>query len=231
MLELQSLVVRYGGITAVRGISVNIDAGDLAVIIGANGAGKSSTLNAIIGMVPAAEGKIIFDGQDVTKLPTHLRVRRGMVLVPEGRRIFPNLTVYENLQLAGYAVSGWRSELDFVYGLFPILKERIRQMAGTLSGGEQQMLAIARGIVAKPKVLLLDEPSLGLSPLLTQQIMAAIKEINHRGTTVLLVEQNAFAALKIASKAFVMELGEITLQGDPKEISVNEHVRAAYLGA
>ncbi|WP_018962978.1 ABC transporter ATP-binding protein [Coprothermobacter platensis] len=231
MLELDSLFVRYGGITAVRGISVKIDDGDLAAIIGANGAGKSSTLNAIVGMVPVAEGKVFFDGQDVTRTPTHVKVRKGMVLVPEGRRIFPNLTVYENLQMAGYAVKDWKSELDFVFTLFPILNERFKQSAGTLSGGEQQMLAIARGIVAKPKVLLLDEPSLGLSPVLVQQIMGAIKQINQRGTTVLLVEQNAFAALRIASKAFVMELGEITLQGEPSQIAVNEHVRAAYLGA
>jgi len=231
VLELNSLVVRYGGITAVRGISANIEDGDLAAVIGANGAGKSSTLNCIMGMVPASEGKVIFDGENVTKVPTYMRVRKGMVLVPEGRRIFPNLTVYENLQLAAYAVKDWKSELDFVFSIFPRLKERLRQPGGTLSGGEQQMLAISRGIVAKPRVLLLDEPSLGLSPVLTQQIMEAIKQINQRGTTILLVEQNAFAALRIANKAFVMELGEITLAGDPKDISVNEHVRAAYLGA
>ncbi|NPV87913.1 ABC transporter ATP-binding protein [Coprothermobacteraceae bacterium] len=231
MLKLEKLVVKYGGITAVRGISLDIEAGDFAAIIGANGAGKTSTMNAIMGMVPASEGKVIFAGEDVTKLPTHLRVRKGMVLVPEGRRIFPNLTVYENLQLAAYFVSDWKQELDFVFALFPRLKDRLRQPGGTLSGGEQQMLAIARGIVAKPKVLLLDEPSLGLSPVLTQQIMAAIKEINKRGTTVLLVEQNAYAALKVATKAFVMELGSITLSGEPSMLLKNEHVRAAYLGA
>ena len=220
MLELTNVEVYYGGIHALQGISIEVPDGKIVSLIGANGAGKSTTLNSIVGL-------------ELTALGTKRIVSDGVVLVPEGRRIFPNLTTWENITLGAYHRSdkaGIERDRDMVYELFPRLKERAKQNAGTLSGGEQQMLAVARGLMARPKLFMLDEPSLGLAPLIIKDIFDTIRKINAEGTTVLLVEQNARAALKIADAAYVMETGRITLSGTGKELLADTRIKEAYLG-
>ncbi len=231
-LQVSNLSVRYGGVRAVDEISFSVGEGEIATIIGANGAGKSSTLMAISGLA-SSTGDIWFEGENIAQLSAVERVRRGIIQVPEGRRIFGRLTVLENLKLGAYSRKDTSSidlEIKKVYDLFPILNERKNQKGGTLSGGEQQMLAIARGLLARPKLLLLDEPSLGLSPIYAQRIFSVIKLLASEGRTILLVEQNARAALKISGTAFCLEGGKISLSGDSKELANDERVMRVYLG-
>ena len=233
MLSIQNLSVHYGGIHALQGISLEVPAGKIVTLIGANGAGKSTTLNTIIGLVKSSAGSVVFNGKNILGQPTKGLVEQGLVLVPEGRRIFPNLTVHENLTLGAYArtdTEAIEKDRERVFSLFPRLKERIKQKAGTLSGGEQQMLAVGRALMSKPKVLMMDEPSLGLAPIIVGMIFDIIKEINSTGVTVLLVEQNAKAALEAADLAYVLETGRITLFGSGKELLADDRVRKAYLG-
>lgn len=233
MLTIENLSVHYGGIHALQGISLEVPAGKIVTLIGANGAGKSTTLNTIIGLVKSSSGSVMFEGKNILGQPTKSLVEQGLVLVPEGRRIFPNLTIQENLTLGAYARTDAESieqERERVFSLFPRLKERIKQKAGTLSGGEQQMLAVGRALMSKPKVLMMDEPSLGLAPIIVGMIFDIIKEINSSGVTVLLVEQNAKAALEAADLAYVLETGRITLSGTGKELLADDRVRKAYLG-
>jgi len=231
-IEARRLTVSYGGIRAVRDVSFTVAAGSIATIIGANGAGKSTVLNALCGL-RAAAGAVELDGQDITHLPPHERVRRGLAQVPEGRRLFGRMTVAENLEIGAFSrrsPAASRATLERVLDLFPRLKERYRQLAGTLSGGEQQMVAIGRAMMAEPQALLLDEPTMGLGPQLVDMVLAAIQAINARGVTVLLVEQNAFRALEIAERAFVLESGEIAMAGRSDAILDDPRVRTAYLG-
>lgn len=233
MLRVENLVVRYGMIEAIKGISFEVQDGEIVTLIGANGAGKTATMHAISGLVKPAEGSIWLDDTDLTKVAPHQIVSMGLAQVPEGRRVFAQETVEENLILGAYFRRDRdkiRSDMDYVYDLFPRLKERSAQLAGTLSGGEQQMLAMGRALMADPKLILLDEPSMGLSPLLVSEIFSIIKEINSKGTTVLLVEQNARRALAIASHAYVLETGKITLEGTGEELTRDERVQKAYLG-
>lgn len=233
MLNIENLSVHYGGIHALQGISLEVPAGKIVTLIGANGAGKSTTLNAIIGLVKSSSGSVSFEGKNILGQSTKSLVEQGIVLVPEGRRIFPNLTVQENLSLGAYARTdkeGIEKDRERVFDLFPRLKERIKQKAGTLSGGEQQMLAVGRALMSKPKMLMMDEPSLGLAPIIVGMIFDIIKEINKSGVTVLLVEQNAKAALEAADLAYVLETGRITLFGTGKELLADDRVRKAYLG-
>ena len=233
ILEVNNLEVSYGYIRAVKGISFNIEPGEIIALIGANGAGKTTTLHAISGILPLAGGNIIFDGVDLAKVPAHKRVAMGMAQVPEGRRIFQELTVMSNLVLGGYSRKSSAEvdeTIDEVFRRFPRLKERRNQIAGTLSGGEQQMLAMGRALISKPKIMLLDEPSMGLSPILVSEIFDIIKSINESGTTVLLVEQNAKMALEIADRAYVLETGNVKLSGNAKELASDDSVRKAYLG-
>ena len=233
LLQIEGLKVSYGGIEALKGISFHVDAGEIVTLIGANGAGKSTTLRTIAGLVPASAGTITYDGQAVTGIDTQKIVERGVVLVPEGRRVFGNLTVLENLRIGAYLRkddAGVMQDIEHVYSLFPRLKERHWQMAGTLSGGEQQMLAVGRALMAKPKLIMMDEPSLGLAPLIVQDIFSIIERINAEGVTVLLIEQNANAALRIAHRGYVLETGHVTLSGAGKELLENEEVKQAYLG-
>ncbi|HEY7114123.1 MAG TPA: ABC transporter ATP-binding protein [Thermoanaerobaculia bacterium] len=232
ILEVRDLVVSYGAIRALKGISIRLMADEIVTLIGANGAGKSTTLRAIVGLVPPAAGEVRFQGSTTRGVPTFRLVRRGLILVPEGRAIFANLSVRENLELGAYARRDKEigSDLDKVLGIFPRLKERIRQTAGTLSGGEQQMLAIARALMSRPRVLLLDEPSLGLAPLLVHTIFEAIEEIHRQGTPVLLVEQNANAALRHSNRAYVLETGAVALEGVSVDVASNPRVKEAYLG-
>lgn len=231
LLEVRDLSVSYGGIRAVKGISFDVPEGEVVTLIGANGAGKSSTLRAIVGLERAAGGSIQFDGRELTQMGTEQLVTEGITLVPEGRRVFPNLSVLENLKIGAYQrKDSLEADIEWIYGLFPRLKERSWQMAGTLSGGEQQMLAIGRALMSKPKLIMMDEPSLGLAPIVVQGVFDIIREINKQGVTILLVEQNANMALKAAHHAYVMETGRITLHGTGKELSENEEVKAAYLG-
>ena len=232
ILSIQNLKVNYGGIEAVKGISFDVPEGSIVTLIGANGAGKSSTLRSIVGLVKPAGGKIVFRGDNITNLDTNNIVRRGITLVPEGRRIFPDLTVLENLKVGAYLRNDdIEGDIQWVYDLFPRLKERSWQAGGTLSGGEQQMLAVARALMCKPKVIMMDEPSLGLAPLVVKGIFDIIREINRQGVTILLIEQNANMALKIADYAYVLETGKIGLSGTGKELLVNEAVKKAYLGS
>jgi len=234
LLEIRDLKVRYGGIEALKGISFDVNEGEIVTLIGANGAGKSTTLRAISSLVPAAEGSIYHEGQDITKFDTQKVVSRGIVMVPEGRRVFPNLSVVENLRIGAYLrkdESGIQEDLKHVYSLFPRLEERSWQMAGTLSGGEQQMLAVGRALMAKPRIIMMDEPSLGLAPLVVKDIFSIIQRINDEGVTVLLIEQNANAALKIAHRGYVMEVGRITMEGSGQELLNDEKVKQAYLGS
>ena len=231
ILEIKDLQVRYGGIEAVKGISLEVPEGEIVTLIGANGAGKSSTLRTIAGLVKPAAGSIYFNGEDITGMDANEIVKRGITLVPEGRRIFPDMTVLENLKIGAYLRKDDLTEdLEWVFSLFPRLKERSWQAGGTLSGGEQQMLAVGRALMSRPKVIMMDEPSLGLAPIIVKGIFDIIKEINKQGVTVLLIEQNANMALKTADIGYVMETGRITLQGTGAELLTNEAVKAAYLG-
>ena len=232
ILKINDLKVNYGGIEAVKGISFDVPAGEIITLIGANGAGKSSTLRAIAGLVKPASGNIVFEGDDITgKDPTAI-VTKGITLVPEGRKIFPDLTVLENLRIGAYLRNDdLTDDLNWVYDLFPRLKERSWQAGGTLSGGEQQMLAVGRALMSRPKVIMMDEPSLGLAPIIVRGIFDIIKEINKQGVTVLLIEQNANMALKTAYIGYVMETGRITMSGAGSELLTNEEVKKAYLGA
>jgi len=233
MLELQNLEVFYGGIHALQGISLTVPDGKIVSLIGANGAGKSTTLNSIVGLVKPQSGTITWNGENLLSMNTKEIVSQGIALVPEGRHVFPNLTVSENLTLGAYHRSdkaGIEKDRDMIYELFPRLKERSKQSAGTLSGGEQQMLAVGRGLMTRPKIFMLDEPSLGLAPLIVHDIFDIIQKIHAQGTTVLLVEQNARAALKIADYGYVMETGRITLSGTGEELLNDDRVRKAYLG-
>ncbi|MDR1577946.1 MAG: ABC transporter ATP-binding protein [Deltaproteobacteria bacterium] len=233
LLELKSLVVAYGGVEAVRGLSLSVAAGELVTILGANGAGKSTTLMAISGLVRPSGGEIYFKGQRIDVLRSHEVVKLGVIQSPEGRRVFGPMTVEENLKLGAFTRPGQNLELDLrrVYELFPRLFERKKQMAGTLSGGEQQMLAIGRALMAQPKLLLLDEPSLGLAPLLVKSIFQTIKNINQSGVTIILVEQNAQAALKLADRGYVLDVGNLVLADRAERLLNNPQVRDAYLGA
>ena len=232
ILSIKDLKVNYGGIEAVKGISFDVQEGSIVTLIGANGAGKSSTLRSIVGLVKPAGGQIIFRGDDITNMDTNNIVRKGITLVPEGRRIFPDLTVLENLKVGAYLRSDdISSDIQWVYDLFPRLKERSWQAGGTLSGGEQQMLAVARALMGKPKVIMMDEPSLGLAPIIVKGIFDIIREINAQGVTVLLIEQNANMALKVADYAYVLETGRIGLHGTGRELLANEDVKKAYLGS
>lgn len=234
MLEIKNLAVNYGAIAALHGISLSVPNGQIVTLIGANGAGKTTTLKTISGLLKPASGEIVYDGQDITGLPPHRIVARGVSQSPEGRMIFANLTVHENLQLGAYLQKDRetiRRELGRVFALFPRLKERDKQIAGTLSGGEQQMLAIGRALMSRPRLLLLDEPSLGLAPLLVKTIFEKIVEINReQGLTILLVEQNANLALEISHLAYVLETGNVVLQGSSAELRQNPKVKSAYLG-
>jgi branched-chain amino acid transport system ATP-binding protein len=232
LLDLQDVHTYYGHIHALQGISLNVRRGEVVTLIGANGAGKTTTLKTISGLLHARQGSVTFDGRDITKIAAHHLVKAGIGHAPEGRRIFPRLTVLENLQMGAFTRKGpeIRTDVDRVMELFPRLRERTGQLGGTLSGGEQQMLAIGRALMSRPRVLLLDEPSLGLSPLLVQQIFQIIKEINEQGTTVLLVEQNALQALTVAHRGYVLQTGNVVLTGPADELIKNEMVRKAYLG-
>ncbi|MDO5687282.1 MAG: ABC transporter ATP-binding protein [Neisseria sp.] len=233
LLDIKDLSVSYGGIRAVDGINLHIEQGELVTLIGANGAGKTTTLKSIVGWVKAQSGSIEYDGKNIGKTETHRFVEQGLVLVPEGRGIFPRLTVLENLEMGAFyrkdtsAVSG---DIERVYQLFPRLKERARQLAGTLSGGEQQMLAIGRAMISRPKLLLLDEPSMGLAPIIVAQIFEIIRTISQEGVTILLVEQNAKIALEHADRGYVLESGKITMHGDAQTLLHDERVLSAYLG-
>lgn len=231
MLKLENLSVSYGGIQAVKGISLEVPDGTIVTLIGANGAGKSTILRSIIGLVKPASGSITFDEQELTGKTSDEIVKTGITLVPEGRRIFPNLSVEENIKIGAYLrKDDLTKDMNHIYELFPRLKERSWQMAGTLSGGEQQMLAVGRALMSKPKLLMMDEPSLGLAPLIVKGIFDIIKEIHREGVTILLIEQNANLALKAADLGYVMETGRITLHDTGKNLLENEAVKAAYLG-
>lgn len=233
MLKIENLEVNYGMIKAIKGVSFEVKQGEVIALIGANGAGKTTILHTITGLVAARSGSIIFEGHDLLKVPAHKIVEMGMAHVPEGRRIFQELTVYENLKLGAFILKDKKQiekNLKYVYEHFPRLKERKNQIAGTLSGGEQQMLAMGRALMSNPKIILMDEPSMGLSPILVSEIFQIIKEVSADGTTVLLVEQNAKKALSIADRAYVLETGKIALSGDAKELMNDESIKKAYLG-
>lgn len=233
MLEVKNLHVYYGAIHALKGINFHVDKGEIVALIGANGAGKSTTLSTISGLLQPREGSVIFRGEDITMIPAEQTVHKGIVQVPEGRKIFATLTVMENLEMGAYTQRDktlFKKDLENVFTLFPRLRERQNQLGGTFSGGEQQMLAIARALMSHPSMLLLDEPSMGLSPILVEQIFEIIQNINKQGTSVLLVEQNAQMALSIADRAYVLETGQITLAGSAQEVLHNPSVIEAYLG-
>ena len=233
LLELQDVEVAYGDLPALRGVSLGVEEGETLSVVGANGAGKTTMLRAISGLLRPRAGRILLDGARLDRMPSHVIVARGVVQVPEGRKIFPGLTVKENLELGSYVATARahrRESLQRVLGLFPRLAERQRQAAGTMSGGEQQMLAIGRALMARPRILMLDEPSLGLAPIIVQEIFRIIAEINRLGTTVLLVEQNTRQALGLSGRGYVLENGRIALEGTGAELLGNEHVRRAYLG-
>ncbi len=233
MLKVENLNVFYGGIHALKGITFDVPQGKITTLIGANGAGKSTTLRAICSLVKTKTGKILLQDKNINNLSTDQIVKMGVALVPEGRKIFPNLTVKENLDLGAFTREdreGINKDLEWVYELFPRLKERLWQKGGTLSGGEQQMLSVARGLMSRPKLLMLDEPSLGLAPLLVQEIIEIIQKISQEGITILLVEQNAFAALKISDFAYVLETGRLVLKGSGEDLLNDEKVKKAYLG-
>lgn len=233
LLEVKDLQVYYGVIQALKGVSFEVNEGEIVTLIGANGAGKTTTMQSIIGLIPSRHGSVIFDGRDITKTPCHKIVHLGMTQVPEGRRIFQELTVYENLLMGGFSQkdkSVLKKDIDGIYERFPRLAERSSQIAGTLSGGEQQMLAMGRAMMSHPKLLLLDEPSMGLSPIMVDQVFEIIKDFRKDGTTVLLVEQNAGKSLAISDRAYVLELGEIVLSGTGAELAASDEVKKAYLG-
>lgn len=233
VLRIENLHVFYGGIHALKGVSLFVPRGTIVALIGANGAGKSTTLRTVSGLVRPREGRILFEGQDITGESPHRIVEMGIAMVPEGRRIFPNLTVMENLFLGAYTRrdhQGLKKDLEWVFSLFPRLRERTWQKGGTLSGGEQQMLAVARALMSRPRLLMMDEPSLGLAPLLVREIFHIVQELLQSGVTILLIEQNARAALEIAHYAYVLETGRVTLEGEGKRLLEDERVRKAYLG-
>ena len=233
MLKINDLRVNYGGIEAVKGISLDVPEGKIVTLIGANGAGKSTTLRSIAGLVKPASGRIYLQAEDLTALSPDRIVSKGITLVPEGRRVFPDLTVLENLKIGAYLRNdkeGIEHDLEWVYDLFPRLKERSWQAAGTLSGGEQQMLAVGRALMSRPKIMMMDEPSLGLAPIIVREIFDIITEVNRQCVTILLIEQNANMALKVADVAYVLETGRITLTGSGQELLNNEQIRKAYLG-
>ena len=234
MLEVKDLVVSYGGIEALKGISFSVDEGQIVTLIGANGAGKSTTLRAITGLVPVKSGSIFYNGDDITRLATQKTVERGIALVPEGRRVFANLTVLENLKIGAYLRKDTRKiqeDIEYIYTLFPRLKERSWQLAGTLSGGEQQMLAVGRAMMTRPKLIMMDEPSLGLAPNIVDDILEVAKTmVKNDGISVLLVEQDITKALAAADRGYVIENGRVALEGTAAELSANEHVKKAYLG-
>ena len=233
MLKVGNLLVNYGNFEALRSVSLEVGAGEIVALLGANGAGKSTTINTISGLTEMRSGEVSFNGQDLVALPAYERVKLGIIQVPEGRKLFPVMTVLDNLLIGSFSDEArkHRAEtLEMVYGLFPKLAERQDQLAGTLSGGEQQMVAVGRGLMAKPKVLMLDEPSLGLAPIMVETIFEAIVKINQLGTSILLVEQNVLYALEIANRGYVIETGETVLQGSSQELSSNEELRKAYLG-
>lgn len=233
MLEVSNLSVAYGAIRALRGISFDVKEGEVITLIGSNGAGKTTALHAVSNIIRKQGGSVIFNGEDITEMPPDRIVRRRLIQVPEGRRIFANLSVRENLELGAYLrtdKAAIRRDMEKMFALFPRLKERLRQSAGTLSGGEQQMLAMARALMAEPKLLLLDEPSMGLAPILVDEIFEIIRKINGAGTTILLVEQNAYKALSVAGRAYILETGQITKSGRASELISDPSVKAAYLG-
>ncbi|MBE7001673.1 MAG: ABC transporter ATP-binding protein [Ruminococcaceae bacterium] len=233
LLEVKDLEVYYGVICALKGISFQVNEGEIVALIGANGAGKTTMMQSVVGIIPKKSGVVTFDGTDITKTPCHKIVKLGMTQVPEGRRIFQELTVYENLMMGAFTKNDqkqFKDDLDKMFDLFPRLKERRNQIAGTLSGGEQQMLAMSRALMSNPKLLMLDEPSMGLAPILVDQIFDIIKELHKAGTTILLVEQNANKALQIADRAYVLETGSIMLSGTGAELAQSDAVRKAYLG-
>ena len=233
LLEVKNLEVSYGVIKALKGISFEVNEGEIVTLIGANGAGKTTTMQSVIGLIPKNGGSVIYDGQDITKQPCHKIVHLGMSQVPEGRRVFQELTVYENLLMGAYSIKEkdtFKEDLEKVYKRFPRLAERSGQIAGTLSGGEQQMLAMGRALMSRPKLLMLDEPSMGLSPLLVDEVFDIIQDINKDGTTILLVEQNAGKSLAISDRAYVLETGSIVLSGTGAELAASEDVKKAYLG-
>ena len=232
LLKVEDLHVYYGSIHAIKGISFEVEEGEIVTLIGANGAGKSTTLNTVSGLLKPRSGSIEFEGKNIINVPTHKVVSHGMALCPEGRRVFLQMTVQENLEMGGFTrdASEIAGSIEDVYQRFPRLKERYKQTAGTLSGGEQQMLAMGRAMMSKPKLLMLDEPSMGLAPILVEQIFDIIKELHQAGTTILLVEQNAQVALSIADRAYVLETGTISMSGDAKELLSDPRVQKAYLG-
>ena len=233
LLEVKNLEVYYGVICALKGISFEVNEGEIVSLIGANGAGKTTMMQSVVGIIPKRSGTVIFDGQDITKTPCHKIVQLGMTQVPEGRRIFQELSVYDNLVMGAYTVKDqaqFKEDLEKIFTKFPRLAERRNQIAGTLSGGEQQMLAMSRALMIRPKLLMLDEPSMGLAPILVDQVFDMIKELHAGGTTILLVEQNASKALEIADRAYVLETGSITLSGTGAELAQSDEVRKAYLG-
>lgn len=233
MLKIDNLTVAYGGIEALKGINLEVEEGKIVTLIGANGAGKSTTLRSIMGLVKPKGGTISYMGENLLGTKTQGIVKKGVTLVPEGRRVFPNLSVLENLKIGAYIRTdekGIKDDLEWVYSLFPILKERSWQLAGTLSGGEQQMLAVGRALMSRPKLMMMDEPSLGLAPLIVKDIFNIIKEVNNQGVTILLIEQNANAALHIADIGYVLETGEIKMKGTGAELLANPDVKKAYLG-
>lgn len=231
MLKIDDLCVNYGGIKAVRNVSFEVPEGKIVTLIGANGAGKSTILRTITGLVHSASGSITYNGEELTKLHTYDIVNRGITLVPEGRHVFPDMTVLENLKIGAYLrKDNLNDDIEWVYSLFPRLKERNWQQAGTLSGGEQQMLAVGRALMSRPKLIMMDEPSLGLAPIIVKEIFNIIKEINKNGVTILLIEQNANMALQTADLAYVLETGTIALHGTGKELMSNERVKELYLG-
>ncbi len=235
LLEITDMTVNYGRIEALHGISITVEEGELVTLIGANGAGKTTTMRAISGIQPLTRGSIVFDGNDITKMKAHLRVLNGIIQAPEGRGVFPGMTVQENLDMGHYARkfetrAAYIETVDRVFELFPRMKERRTQMGGTMSGGEQQMLAIGRAMMARPRLLLLDEPSMGLAPMVIQSIFKIISEINALGTTILLVEQNAQQALSRSSRAYILETGEVIKSGPGKELLADPSVKEAYLG-
>jgi branched-chain amino acid transport system ATP-binding protein len=232
MLQAKDLHVYYGGIHALKGVHLDVEEGRIVTLIGANGAGKSTTLRALVGLVKPQSGSVIFRGEDITRLGTHQVIQRGIGVSPEGRRVFQNLTVLENLELGAYSLSAadFRRQAEWVFSLFPRLRERRGQLSGTLSGGEQQMLAFGRALMSKPRLVLLDEPSLGLAPLMVNEVFKTIEQVNREGATILLIEQNAMAALHIAHYGYVLETGNIVLEGPGRELLKDERVREVYLG-
>ena len=232
MLKVEDLHVYYGSIHAIKGVSFEVNEGEIVTLIGANGAGKSTTLNTITGLLKPRTGHVIFEGKDIVGVPAHKTVSHGMALCPEGRRVFLQMSVAENLEMGGFTrpAAEVAESIEDVYQRFPRLKERYKQMAGTLSGGEQQMLAMGRAMMSRPRLLMLDEPSMGLAPILVEQIFSIIKELHRAGTTILLVEQNAQMALSVADRAYVLETGKVSMEGDAKQLLADDRVRKAYLG-